>query len=102
MPPKSAQTGLARPQDSNRASRARPLDKLYRPGFSVAAIVLLWAAVNEPDQLTAVSVIVWLLTAAAVALLACAVLALGQPVVKLGGARLLRALREGSGKAGGA
>jgi len=100
MLPKSPQAGSERPQNTTRGLRSRQLGKLYRPGLTVTAVVLLWAALNEPVQFTAVGLIVWLLTAAAVGLLACAALALVEPAVKIGGARVLQAIREGSNKAG--
>jgi hypothetical protein len=47
----------------------------------VAAITLFWAAVNEPPALNVGPVIVWVLSALAVALLACALLALMAPAM---------------------
>lgn len=100
MPPKAFEAASGRRQDTTRGSRSRPLGKLYRPGLTLTAVVLLWAAVNEPAQFTLTGLIVWLLTALAVGLLAWAALSLLEPAVKVGGARLLKAIRDGRDRAG--
>jgi hypothetical protein len=54
---------------------------LGRYKLVVVAITLFWAATNEPPALDAGPVIVWVLSALAVALLACALLALLEPAM---------------------
>ncbi len=66
--------------------------RLIRPGPLVVAAAILWAAANEPTNLTPSSAAVWLLGALTVALLARAALALLQPLAKLGLAALLNGM----------
>jgi hypothetical protein len=59
--------------------RAKAQGPLRRHALLVVAVTLFWAAMDEPTKWTLAPVLVWLLTAVAVAFLACAVIALADP-----------------------
>jgi hypothetical protein len=62
--------------------------RIYRPVPVTAAIVLFWAALNEPDSFTVADVAVWLLRAASAGLVVRAALAVAEPLVTLATRRL--------------
>jgi len=66
---------------NKRGKAAPPKAKAGRYKLLVVAITLYWAASNEPEMFGLGTIITWLLTTLAVALLACAALALAQPSV---------------------
>jgi hypothetical protein len=94
MPPKPSGTEPVLSQAKPRGAKSAAAASVVRPGLVVAAVVLFWAAMNEPALFTPTSVAVWLLTAVAVGLLARAGLALLEPLARLGVTLARRWARE--------
>jgi hypothetical protein len=67
---------------------------LYKPWLLVVAAALFWAGVNQPASLTPVTVVLWGLSAVTAGVLMRAVLAVAEPLMKLGFEMVKRARHE--------
>lgn len=85
--------GSPRQQTIDRGMNTHPPGKLFRPLLVVLAVVLNWAALNQPPLFTPASLLVWLLGAITVGLLVRAALALAIPIMQIGMARVATAVR---------
>ncbi len=63
----------------NKARKPKGTRTLRRHAVLIAGITLFWAAVNEPTSFAFSAMVVWALTAVAVAFVTCAALALLEP-----------------------
>lgn len=57
--------------------------RVYKPGLVTIAIVMFWAAYNEPAMFDSAGILIWLLGAVTVGLLVRAGLALFEPMLRL-------------------
>ncbi len=80
------------PDSRQISSNGKRGGRLIRRAPLVAGVAILWAAANEPASFSQSSIVIWLLGTITVGLLARAVIALVEPLVKLGVGLLLQGL----------
>jgi hypothetical protein len=69
---------------------------LYKPKLLVVAFALFWAGTNQPESLTPVTLVLWVLSAVTAGVLMRAALAVVEPLVKLA----LKMAKQASSEAG--
>jgi hypothetical protein len=71
---------------------------LYKPWLLVIAGALFWAGLHAPPALTPMTLLLWVLSAVTAGVLMRAVLAVAEPLVKLGLAAVQRAIHDAGAK----